>query len=898
MHTRISQASFHLNEPAKLLSFPIKHILQLTLHHMTRKRTLAWLASVFLLELLIATASVSAAGYFNGAPLHSRCHSLRPVYTDSGRLLGYRSVCEVNRWDGTAPEPGKFASGWSVGPEVFESRKHWDVGMTLLSDSSNSNSSASGYYQEQAPAFQSATHSNTMHDSDARQHAHRLHSHCVRRHQSLFSNLWTNLFGSSTSEPHHHHLHDPYEQLPVHEHCQPKSFYGGTSIFGSSRQQTIADPYTRHLLHKIHADRQRLVTNPSDALARAKLHHHLHKLTRHVDCHCHHQLPSSQHYHIHHVHGHSGGVGVLAVPHGAPQSMYPFATQIPLRNAEAEHLHSGSLGFDPDYDGHAAMMLRMGAHAAQQSHNQGFFSPNDVSSGYDRTVRMSVFHAAPYASANGPQSMYGMAATPLDDPLMSPPQTSYFQQPVPLVDDANAYYYGDASMDPYGSGYMEPDPQMAMYSQVMAAQAERSRQAILAYQQQLHMMQQQQMMQPSMAMSGSMMPMEPMGMGMDMGMGMGMGMGMMDEDHDSFHSHIHRHSHSHSHSYRHRHKHRHAHRHRHRKHLKKLLKPKLQVEKIIVIKRLEVPVKVPVPMPYPVPMASAASAAIPPSSAIMIDAGNPNALGAALLSGANEDVNVSHMATMTPGMIGHGTYLLDGSADNSAGALYQTITGMSCPCGMAANGGVHPSMAAGVAPLAAAAAIAPHPLHPKHHHKRHKGIHLGKGFKKFLNVAKEAALTGASMYAMTNPAAAMALQAATSSGALGHPEAGGANPLMMAAAMHSNPMLAAAALGAAGASGGAGAGAPGGAVNPLMLAAALKGNPALAAAAIGASAASSGSPGSESPTSALLSSTLGTLHSAAGTGALAAPAPLPDSASAAAPPPSPLSTAMAMLGKH
>ena len=548
---------------------------------------------------------------------------------------------------------------------------------------------------------------------------------------------------------------------------------------------------------------------------------------------------------------------MLSVPDHDHTAMLPLAMRMQHNPGQ-----EGSMFFNgSDFDGLHAMMLRMGGSAAQQAHHRGYFSdPYD----YGRTVRMSVFHADPYA-ANPVSSIYP-SSTPIDDPMMEPPSDILYRHN-PLnaigsdlpIDPALAHagmFQADAPFgmhDPSQLGMLPGSPALAQnmmfqqhqaaaqnqaqlmnMSQMMQQQAQQFHHQIMHLQQQLQDLrsgagqypqygqygmasygaypyqesgmsmpdpmasmgaeQYPQYSQYSMSSYGTspygmnpMTAMNPMSTGYyantmmspmqaaSPAMGCVNSYGGMMSGNAAYamgggHSYGHHGDFDDSEDFD--GESRHFHRKVKKRHGKlfrvrtksRVFKPRLQVEKVIVIKRLEVPVKVPVPMPYPVPQYSSTASQSGSFTGTAID---PLTMRPGELVQMPANISINQLTTAAPGALGQGTFLFDANASrtvNHTPALYQSITGMPLPA--------YGQMETATTSMVPQYGAVPGQLYANRYRRRRK-----RGFfRKAMGAAKTVALTGATVMAHTDPRAAAALQLANATGQLNADAPGMAPP--------------------------------------------------------------------------------------------------------------------------
>lgn len=347
---------------------------------------------ILLLAMMAATPGLRVYG---AGMLHSQCHGLTPVYDDDGHLRGYRGSCDVSSWDGqtpamthmTAVDPNMLHGG-PPPMDMGATSAYWHDATTPHEPPVDMIPPVDSLYHRHSPP--SSPHNWMAPSLDEHMRAHIAHRHCVHRKRMQLHDFFHRLFDSAPSSFYaRNSLHDPYTALGHGQHCLHHGHYGANPFVTPGGDSF--DAYSMGMMGRIgHLQRQMAFAHANlDAAqhqnhyrrASRRLHRQLHshyaRLHRHLDCHCHHELPESHHYAIHQHPLGDLSMDALAQPNMDGSAWYPNS------------LHAAISPTDMDYGGHQIAMLRLAAHAAQRAHQLGHFAhPN----AHNHTVRMSMFH--------------------------------------------------------------------------------------------------------------------------------------------------------------------------------------------------------------------------------------------------------------------------------------------------------------------------------------------------------------------------------------------------------------------------------------------------------------------------------------------------------------------------
>jgi hypothetical protein len=338
--------------------------------------------------------SVIIADYSSNNRLHSNCRGLHPVYDNHGNLKGHRGMCKIEKWDGLNPSMDALHP---VDPDLVnlhyddsithqinhdssscEPRSNWPsevFGSSLL----NHHNAAVHFEQPQNLSLFDwlSPHHDIIRNNPHYRHAHFHHHHCIDKTRSGLFSFLESLFGGNSYDR-QKSVDDPYKSIRNSDHCLDPSFYA-SNPFNSHEHEYEYDPYSVNLAHRIHHLHGQLKNSDLSAheQLRNELHDNYEKLHRHLDCHCHHDLPDSEVYNIHHHPLEHHSISMLA--HLDPRK----DDQLPL------HLHS-TVPLDPsmDMENEHMAVLRMASHASQHAYNLGHF--NDDSD--TQALRMQMFH--------------------------------------------------------------------------------------------------------------------------------------------------------------------------------------------------------------------------------------------------------------------------------------------------------------------------------------------------------------------------------------------------------------------------------------------------------------------------------------------------------------------------
>lgn len=343
-------------------------------------------------------------------PLQTQCQGLHPVYDDHGNLIGQRGVCDVDHWDGHESQinsmhpidthslvPHSESSSWFGG--LFGGSGHHDT------DHHHHHHIDINHVAHPPPDVGLfdwlSPHHDLIRNRPEYRSAHVAHHHCIQKKKEGLFDFLGNLFGSSTGSSHDHVLNDDHHQDPygTHSRCLNSDYYHQNPFHQDDNQ---FDPYSLHVGTNIHHLKNQ-INNPNSVddldTLKSSLHTNYDRLHRHLDCHCNHELPSSEMHHIHHrpISHHS----MHMIAHPDPNQTSPFPLQ----------LHS-SMPLDPsmDMEDEHMSLMRLSGHAAQSAYNSGHFNQNSPME--SDPLRMHVFHPVNHYAGTTTTTETGM----YDDP--------------------------------------------------------------------------------------------------------------------------------------------------------------------------------------------------------------------------------------------------------------------------------------------------------------------------------------------------------------------------------------------------------------------------------------------------------------------------------------------------
>lgn len=265
--------------------------------------------------------------------LRSQCHGLDPVYNGNGSLSGYRGVCNVDKWTGGN---GQLDSMHPLGNNLNLFTP--PVSVKFKQPSNNS------LFDWLSP------HHDIIRNHPHYRRAHLQHRHCIHKKQKGLLEYLGEFFGF-TSDGNEQEEFDPYTGLPTGSRCLDPQYYMDNPFSAN-------EPYSLHLTRKIRNIKRQLSSVSPDHFdgLRNDLNSHYDRLNRHLDCHCHHELPRSQRYKIHHR-----PIGFHSMETISQPSVGSFPSKI-----------YSPMQFDPqmDMEDEHMAMLRMSGLAAQQAYQQ------------------------------------------------------------------------------------------------------------------------------------------------------------------------------------------------------------------------------------------------------------------------------------------------------------------------------------------------------------------------------------------------------------------------------------------------------------------------------------------------------------------------------------------------
>lgn len=353
-----------------------------------------------LLLLLIINSIVSAQLNTNPPSqptvpyqLQTQCQGLQPVYDDRGNLIGQRGICDIDRFNGQASAINSMhpVDTRSMGINVFPpppvasanpsttGSSSWFGG--LFGQTLVAHPEKGSVKFEQPPDIGLfdwlSPHHDLIRNRPEYRHAHIEHRHCIHKKREGLFDFIGKLFGSGSQASHNdHYLNDINDPYSHDSRCLNSQYYKNNPFLQSTDQY---DPYSMHFGKSIHLLRNQIddptYTGNLDSL-RSRLHDHYDRLHRHLDCHCHHELPQSAMYNIHHRPISRHSMRMIANPDPSYNSHFPL------------HMHSSMpLDHSMDMEDEHMALMRLSGYAAQHAYNSGHFNSDSMN-----PLRMQMFH--------------------------------------------------------------------------------------------------------------------------------------------------------------------------------------------------------------------------------------------------------------------------------------------------------------------------------------------------------------------------------------------------------------------------------------------------------------------------------------------------------------------------
>lgn len=348
-----------------------------------------------LLFLINSIASAITPPYH----LQTQCQGLLPVYDDDGNLMGQRGVCDVDHWNGPESEINSMhpidihsmgIDSVHISPHTDPSSSTWFGGLFGQTPVTDHHESGNIKPADLSLFDWLSPHHDIIRNRPEYRKAHITHRHCIHKKKEGLFDFLGKMFGLGSKPSYDHVLNginDPY----MSEHRCLHSKYYAENPFRHGTDQY--DPYSMHIGKNIHFLKNQ-INDPSsidnvDTL-KSNLHANYDRLHRHLDCHCHHELPSSGKYKIHHRPISHHSMRMIAQPDPSRNSQFPL------------QVHS-SMALSPsmDMEDEHVALTRLSGYAAQNAYNSGHFN------GGTNALRMQMFQ---------PVNKYpGVSETP-DDP--------------------------------------------------------------------------------------------------------------------------------------------------------------------------------------------------------------------------------------------------------------------------------------------------------------------------------------------------------------------------------------------------------------------------------------------------------------------------------------------------
>jgi hypothetical protein len=309
--------------------------------------------------------------------LHGQCKGLRPVHDDHGDLIGYKGSCDVDKWNGSLPSVNSLHP---VDPNL----------MALNNNNENFVTHSIGKIKYKQPKDVSlfdwlSPHHDIIRNHPHYRYAHMNHNHCIRKAKTGLFDFIESLFNYDSHRKNHNQpndFKDPYSDLDEGARCLNSQYYNNNSL---DIEKKYYDTYALHLAHKIHNIQGQFdsTDNANPESMKKDLRKNYGQLYRHLDCHCHHELPQSQMLNIHHHPIEGRAMNIIAHPIAGPA-------------ADNLQMHSSiPLDANMDMENDHMTLTRMANVAAQHAYKMNHFNDDSLSDN-GSALQMEMFHPTNY----------------------------------------------------------------------------------------------------------------------------------------------------------------------------------------------------------------------------------------------------------------------------------------------------------------------------------------------------------------------------------------------------------------------------------------------------------------------------------------------------------------------